>query len=67
MGSSRVPVSPKVRWFLTVTFEVALITIMLVSTATWPIRAVVIVVGTVVIASISVSWREDGMPRDGAP
>lgn len=61
------PVPAKLRWFWTVAFEVALIIIMLASTATWPVRIVVVVVGTVVLASVHASWRAYGMPRDGAP
>lgn len=62
-----VPVPRKARWSWTVAFEVALIVIMLTSDASWLVRTVVVVVGTVVIASVNVQWREYGMPRRGAP
>ncbi|WP_027006570.1 hypothetical protein [Conexibacter woesei] len=57
----------RVRWLWTAVFEAALIIIMLMSSATWPVRGVVIVVGTGVLASMNASWRAYGMPRDGAP
>ena len=44
--------SARVRWFWTVVFEVGLIVVMLSSTATWPVRVAVIVVGTFLMASI---------------
>jgi hypothetical protein len=62
----RLPVARRVRWAWSVVFEAVLIAVMLGSDASWPVRAVVIVVGTIVIASIHAYWREHGMPADGA-
>jgi hypothetical protein len=63
----RVPVSRRARWFWTVAMEAFLVAIMVSSDAGWVVRALVIALGTVVIASIHAYWRVHGMPARGTP
>jgi hypothetical protein len=67
MNPDRMAVSRSVRWTVCTVLAVALVGIMLASTASWIMRVAVIVSGLAFIVGMNAYWRDYGAPRDGTP